>query len=182
MSSSSRRDASPPPPQAPSAARRPPPSDYLSGLRLFPPRVLFFAPFTLCWLLLRASCREVVLVFWLFGYLGYANASAPGPGLPNALEVWLRSRGYVSSGFSVSLKGRIPLRIFKRYVCVHLHHWLYTLFIFSAVKVTRRGGKLEPFGVRSLAMDALEAACLGGFTQGMTYDDWGRVLWIEGGD
>ncbi len=73
--------------------------------QLFPRRVLFWGTFSLSWLLLHLPHRELSVLGFLLGFLGYQKASAPGSGQPNAAEQWLKGRGLVGDAFSVSLRG-----------------------------------------------------------------------------
>ena len=151
---------------------------------VFPKRLLFAGTYTLVWLIITNPNSLYVVLCWLIGFLGYQNTSAASTGAPNAVELWLRSSGLVSPSFSVSLKFKVRLLPLRQVLFVHLHHWLYLLILFAIFRFLMRpwaGGGEKEGGWKAMARDAVEAMCLGGFTQGLVYEDWRNVLWIASG-
>jgi hypothetical protein len=56
---------------------------------------------------------------------------------------------------------------------VHIHHWLYLIAIGLAVRGCKCGIR------RPRAYAATIGFCVGGFFQGLTYDDWYFVVWLD---
>lgn len=56
---------------------------------------------------------------------------------------------------------------------MHIHHWLYLLFI-GLLAWALNCGVRQP-----RVYTAVIGFCVGGFLQGLTYDDWYQVMWLD---
>ena len=84
----------------------------------------------------------------IIGFLIYHFGSAPKTGQPNRLDKYI--------GFSTSLR----FNIYEDYI-LHIHHWLYLCFILFVAS----GNSI------------VQAFCVGGIIQGLTYNDWYQVFY-----
>ena len=109
---------------------------------------------------------DIGIIGWVIGYITCLKLSAPSTGQPNLIEAWLRQNHIIPQTFTTSLRLKLQFYKSSSHICIHIHHWIYLFILALSAYV-------------NVHMQFLSAVALGGSIQGLIYDDWYRVLWVE---
>ena len=127
-------------------------------------RVFIAAFVSIMWLIYTMG--DIGIVGWVVGYVTCLKLSAPSTGESNIIETLLRENYIIPQTFTTSLRLKLKSYNSNLHIYIHIHHWIYLLI-------------LSLFTYTNVNLYFLSAVALGGAVQGLIYDDWYRVLWIE---
>jgi ribosomal protein S19 len=127
-------------------------------------RVFIAAIVSIVWLIYAMG--DIGIIGWVIGYMTCLKLSAPSTGQPNIIETWLRENYIIPQTFTTSLRLKLKSYKSKSHIYIHIHHWIYLLI-------------LSLFAYTNINLYFLSAVALGGAVQGLIYDDWYRVLWVD---
>lgn len=130
------------------------------------------------------------------GFLFFTLTSAPKTGHPNAIDClfdWMfdqsnnHSKGRFfdqsstvvvnqsvnQSTIKSTKRKTVSLKFSVKRLSFHVHHWCYLLIFYLIIYF-----HLHVY-MQSSTFDLIGGFCLGGFVQGLKYDDWHRVVWVN---